>query len=249
VAETVLPDSPATPASKGLVGRVIGVLFSPRETYADIVRKPTWVGMWLLITVVTTACIGWLQSTAVGRTAAADQAIKAIGVFAKQLPAERLDQVRSQIMTKPAWQIYAQIGVFSLIGAPIVAAIFAGILLGVFNALLGGDARFKQVYALIFFSNAIMLVKTVFVAPLNYVRESLSNPTSFAVLLPMLDDDSLPAKMLGAIDFFFLWWLVSVAIGLGVLYKRPTKGIATALIGIYVVLAVTIAAGIALIFG
>jgi hypothetical protein len=65
----------------------------------------------------------------------------------------------------------------------------------------------------------------------------------------MLDDESLPSKMLGAIDFFWLWWLVSVAIGLGVLYKRPTKGIATALIGIYVVLAVTIAAGIALIFG
>jgi hypothetical protein len=40
-----------------------------------------------------------------------------------------------------------------------------------------------------------------------------------------------------------------VAIGLGVLYKRPTRGIATALIGIYVVLAVTIAAGVALIFG
>jgi hypothetical protein len=249
VAETVLPESPATPASKGLAGRVIGVLFSPRETYADIVRKPTWVGMWLVVTVVTTLCIGWLQSTPVGRVATADQAIKAIGVFAKNIPPEKLDQIRSQIMTTPAWQNYAKTGAFSLIISPIVAAVFAGILLGVFNALLGGDAKFKQVYSLIFFSNAIMLVKTVFVTPLNYMRESLSNPTSFAALLPMLDDESLPAKMLGAIDFFFLWWLVSVAIGLGVLYKRPTKGIATALIGIYVVLAITIAAGIALIFG
>jgi Yip1 domain len=249
VAETVLPDSPATPASKGLVGRIVGVLFSPRETYADIVRKPTWVGMWLLVTVVTTACIGWLQSTAVGRAAAADQAIKAIGVFAKNLPPDRLDLIREQIMTSPAWQNYLKIGAGSLIVGPIIALVMAGILLGVFNALMGGDAKFKQVFSLIYFSNAIMLVKTLFIAPLDYARESMTNPTTFAALLPMLDDESLPSKMLGAIDFFWLWWLVSVAIGLGVLYKRPTKGIATALIGIYVVLAVTIAAGIALIFG
>ena len=249
MAETIVPESPATPASKGLIARFVGVLTSPRDTYADIARRPTWLGMWLLVTVVTTVCIGWLQSTPVGRVAAADQAIKAIGVFAKQLPPERLDQIRTQIMTTPAWQNYAKIGAGSLIVVPIIAAIMAGILIGVFNALMGGDAKFKQVYSLIFFSNAIMIVKTIFTTPLNYARESLSNPTTFAALLPMLDEESLPAKMLGAIDFFFLWWLVSVAIGLGVLYKRPTRGIATALIGIYVVLAVTIAAGFALIFG
>ena len=152
-------------------------------------------------------------------------------------------------MTTPAWQNYAKTGAFSLIVSPIVAAVFAGILLGIFNALLGGDANFKQVFSILLFSNAVTVLKTIFVTPLNYARESLSNPTSFAALLPMLDDESLPAKMLGAIDFFFLWWLVSVAIGLSVLYNRPTRGIATALISVYVVLAVTIAAGIALIFG
>jgi hypothetical protein len=92
-------------------------------------------------------------------------------------------------------------------------------------------------------------VGTLFTTPLNYYRESLSSPTTFAALAPMLDENGMLAKMLGSIDFFRLWWLVSLSIGLGVLYKRPTRGIAVSLIGIYVVVAVTIAAGLALIAG
>ena len=44
---------------------------------------------------------------------------------------------------------------------------------------------------------------------------------------------------LGSVDFFWLWWFVSLSIGLGVLYKRPTRGIAISLIGIYLGLAVS----------
>ena len=245
MAETIVPESPATPAPKGLIARFIGVLISPRDTYADIARRPTWLGMWLLVTVVTTVCAGWLSSTPVGRRAAIEATTKVTSSFGIQIPPERLDAIRDQIMNAPAWRTYAQTGGGSLIFVPlIVAAITAGILIGIFNALLGGDAKFKQVFAIVMFSNAIIVIKTVFVTPLNYARESLSNPTTFAALLPMLDENSLPAKMLGSIDFFLLWWLVSLAIGLGVLYKRPTRGIATALIGVYVVLAVTIAAGL-----
>jgi hypothetical protein len=249
VTETIAPGSPATPASKGLIARFVGVLISPRDTYTDIARQPTWLGMWLIVVVVTTVCVGWLQSTPIGRRAAIEQTTKFTSSFGIQIPPDKLDAMHDQIMNAPAWRAYAQTGVASLVFAPLVSAIVAGILLGIFNALMGGDARFKQLFAIVFFSNAIMIVKTIFVTPLNYARESLSNPTTFAALVPMLDDTSLPAKMLGAIDFFWLWWLLSLAIGLGVLYKRPTRGIATTLIGVYVVLAVTIAAGVALIFG
>lgn len=249
MAETIVPESPATPASKGLIARFVGVLTSPRDTYADIARQPTWLSMWLLITVVTTVCAGWLSSTPVGRRAAIEATTKVTSSFGIQIPPERLDAIREQIMNAPAWRTYAQTGGGTLIFVPIVAAITAGILLGIFNALMGGDAKFKQVFSIVLFSDAIMVVKTVFVTPLNYARESLSNPTTFAALLPMLDDTSLLSKVLGSIDFFVLWWLFSLAIGVGVVYKRPTRGIAIGLIAVYVVLAVTISAAIALISG
>jgi hypothetical protein len=57
----------------------------------------------------------------------------------------------------------------------------------------------------------------------------------------MLEETSFVAVMLRSIDLFLLWWMVSLAIGLGVLYRRRTGPIATTLIGIYVVIALLIA--------
>jgi hypothetical protein len=57
----------------------------------------------------------------------------------------------------------------------------------------------------------------------------------------MLEETSFVAVMLRSIDLILVWWIVSLAIGLGVLYKRRTGPIATTFIGIYVVIALLIA--------
>jgi hypothetical protein len=157
--------------------------------------------------------------------------------------------MREQMMSVPDWRMYLQAFLGSLVFIPLTCAVIAGILLGVFNAVLGGDAKFKQVFAIVMFSQAVAVVDRIFKTPLNYALESFNNPTTFAALLPMLDEKGVTKAILGSVDFFTLWWLVSLAIGLGVLYKRPTRGIAISFISIYVVLAVTIAAGLALIAG
>lgn len=249
--ETLVPDA-AMAARKGLLARFFGVLTSPRQTYADIAQRPAWLGMFLLVVVVSAACGGWLTSTAVGRRAVlekTEEGMRATEKLGVRIPDDRRAAVLDQVRTKPDWRMYSDAFVGTLVFVPIVCAVIAGILLGVFNAVLGGDAKFKQVYAVVMFSQAVVIVERLFKAPLNYALESLNNPTTFGALLPMLDDKSVIKAMLGSIDFFTLWWLVSLSIGLGVLYKRPTRGIAISLIGIYVVLAVTIAAGIALITG
>lgn len=246
--ETVAPDS-GMPASKGLLARFIGVLTSPRQTYADIARRPAWLAMFALLVVIGAGCGGWLSSTSVGRRAALDEASRMMDSFGIRIPEARYNEMRDQMLNAPAWRMYAQATFGALLLYGLGTVIIAGILVGIFNAVLGGDAKFKQVFAVALFSQAVLATKAIFVTPLNYARESLSNPTSFAALAPMLDDSGLPAKILGSIDFFWLWWLMSLSIGLGVLYKRPTRGIAISLIGVYVVLAVTIAAGLALIRG
>src|SRR6478672_11194963 len=110
---------------------------------------------------------------------------------------------------------------------PIFLAILSGILLGVFNALLGGDASFKQVFAIVSHAGLITVLQTVFVMPLDYIRETLSSPTTLGVFVPFLDEKSFLSHLLGTIDLFQIWWLVVLAIGLGVLYKRRTGPIAT----------------------
>jgi hypothetical protein len=85
-------------------------------------------------------------------------------------------------------------------------------------------------------------VRTLFATPLNYARESLSNPTNLAAALPFFEDNTFGARLLGAIDLFFIWWVINLAIGLGVLYKRRTAPIATTMLVVYAVIALTIAA-------
>jgi hypothetical protein len=125
---------------------------------------------------------------------------------------------------------------------PIAALAIAGIALAIFNAVLGGDAAFKQVFAVVVHSGVILAIGAVFVLPLDYARETLSSPTTLAVFLPFLEENSVVARFLGSIDLVRAWWFVSLAIGLGVLYRKRTGPIATTLLAVYAAIALVIAA-------
>jgi hypothetical protein len=118
----------------------------------------------------------------------------------------------------------------------------AGIAFAVFNAMLGGDATFKQVFAVVCHSAVVLGALSLFTTPLAYARESLSSATSLAVFLPFLDEGSFIAHLLGAIDLIFIWWILSLAIGLGVLYRKRTGPIAATMFAVYVAIGVIIAA-------
>ena len=66
--------------------------------------------------------------------------------------------------------------------------------------------------------------------------------THLGVFLPFLDEASFAARLLGSIDLFVIWWLISLAIGVGVLYRRRTGPIATSLIGVYITIGIVVAA-------
>jgi hypothetical protein len=129
----------------------------------------------------------------------------------------------------------------TLVFSPLMTVIIAGVLFAVFNAGLGGNARFRQVFSIVTHAGVVILLQNLFLAPLNYARESMSSATNLAVFLPMLDEASLAARFLGIIDLFVIWWIVVMAIGLGVLYKRRTQPIVAGLLVVYVLIAAIIA--------
>ena len=59
--------------------------------------------------------------------------------------------------------------------------------------------------------------------PLHYLRESLTSPTNLAVFLPIFDDGTVPARLLGAVDLFGLWWVWLLALGLHAAAGRPAR--------------------------
>jgi hypothetical protein len=57
----------------------------------------------------------------------------------------------------------------------------------------------------------------------------------------MLDEASFFARLIGWIDLFRIWWLVNLAIGAAMLYKRKSGPIAWTLLGLYMVFALAVA--------
>jgi hypothetical protein len=224
-------------APKGLLARAIGVIVSPGETYADIAAHPrVLAALVVVLLVVVTAQTGFLM-TEVGKDALFDQQIRTMESFGVRIN----DQMYAGMEQGLQWAAYTG-AAFTLVLFPVMFAIIAGIIMGVFSAVLGGDATFKQVYAIIVHSSFLMALQQVFVAPLNYARQAMSSPTNLAVFFPFLDETSFMAMLLGGIDLFFIWLIVNQAIGIGVLYKRKTAPIATTMLGIYASIVLVIAA-------
>jgi hypothetical protein len=232
----ILPATPAVPA-KSLPARIAGVLFAPRATYAAVAAQPRWLGVLLVIVGLGGAATFAFLSTDVGKAAMLDQQVRTMESFGMKIPDAAYQRMEQGLDRARYTGLIGQ-----AVAMPLAALIAAGIALGVFNALLGGDATFKQVYAVVVHSGVILSLSQLFGTPLAYARESLSGATNLGVFAPFLDDSSFAARALGSIDLFMLWWAISVSIGLGVLYGKRTRPIAITLIAGYVAIGLVIAA-------
>ena len=224
----------ASPAPKSLVARVIGIITAPRATYEAVVAHPKWFGMLALCAVGLGVLVGGFLMTKVGQDAWLEAALNS--PFSGQVSDQQI-----QAMEKMAPYVGYGTVVYMLVLIPIFMVIMSGILYAVFNAAMGGNATFKQVFTVVVHAGPIGLLSQLFTVPLNYFRGTMTSATTLAVLLPMLPDKSFAARLLGMIDLFLIWQLIVLSIGLAVLYRRRTQPIATALLVVYFIIAVIVA--------
>lgn len=235
-----VPDSVQNKPYPGLVARMIGVLLSPRETFAAVALKPRWLGVMVVTLIMSSAGYYLILGSQDMQDAIVDQQVRAIEGRGNAVSDEQLANMERFIGYLPVG--YA-VGVF--IVGPIFGAAIAGIVTGIFSTLMGGNGTFKQVFAVMNHAGFIPALSALFIAGMLALgaKPVGQRPpgANLGVFLPMLEETSFLAVMLRSIDMFLLWWMVVLAIGLGVLYKRKTGPIATVFIGLYVVIAVVIA--------
>jgi Yip1 domain len=237
VAQPIQTSIPAVP-SKGLGARAFGVFFSPRATYAAIAQRPRVFGALVAVIVIAVGATSAFLSTEVGQNAYIDQALSSMEGFGRQVN----DQQMNGLERMAPYAAYITGGA-QLVVIPIFALIISGLALALFNAILGGEASFKQTFAVVVHSYFIIALGAIFSAPLYYLRESMASPTSLSIFFPMVDEATFFGQLMGSIDLFRIWWIVSLSIGLGVLYKRRTGAIAWSLLGLYLIV-VLIFAGV-----
>jgi hypothetical protein len=227
--------APSTP-TLGFFGRVVGVIVSPKETFAHIARDPRPFAMLAFVSIVAAVGTAIFFRTEVAQLAWLDAAVRQREAFGAEV-----DDNTYAAMERIAGYMGYIVPLYALVVGPIVTMIIAGILKAAFAVISGAEATFKQTLGVVAASGVVILVQQCFVLPLNYVRESMTSATSLGAFLPMLAEDSFVARFLGTIDLFIVWWLIVMAIGLGVLFRRSTKTIALALFSIYLIIALGVA--------
>jgi hypothetical protein len=226
----------APPARKSLPARVVGVITAPRAAFESIAAHPRWFGALALTIVVVALCQALPLTTEEGKQAALEAQVSQMESFGRPVSDEQYVAMEKRIAFAP----YVAAGGVVVV-SPVMALIVAAILFAVFNAAMGGDATFKQLFAVLVHAGVISSLQQLFTGPLNYVRGSVASATNLLVLLPMIDSESFFGSLLATIDIFLVWYVVVLAIGLAVLYRRRTRPIAIGLFAVYAVIALTIA--------
>ena len=240
---TPMPEAQAQPqAAVSPFGRVIGVFFSPKATFEDIARKPSWVLPILLTTVLSVISVTALNQRMDWRSYIVQQIEKS--PRGEQLTAEQKQQ---QAETGAKFTV----GIVYVSGflVPICFALFVGLVMwGAYNLLAGTGASFSQSFSIVAHAGLVGIITTPLFLLVLYLRPPGSfdpnNPlaTNLAALLP---EDS--AKWLTAlcksIDVFSLWTLILIAIGFAAVNPRKLKGaksftVAFTVWAVYVVLRV-----------
>jgi hypothetical protein len=231
--------APSPQPLPGLFARVVGVIVSPKATFERLVETPRILAMLALVSLAAGIGSSAFTFTAAGQQAFVDISAQQIERFSGQPPN---DAQTAAIEKQAPFQAYITL-VGSLVVIPIITAIEAGVFFLIFNVVLGGTATFKQVYAITIHSGVVSILGLLVAVPIQFARGviSMTGPANLGVLFPMLPENGVLSSFLGTIDFFRVWWVITIAIGLGVLYRRPTRGIALTLFALYLVIALGVA--------
>jgi hypothetical protein len=227
-----------------MLARVIGVIRRPPVTFRAVVAEPRWAGVLLLLFSVNFGVNAVFLTTPRGRQALVDQWERTALAFGQKVDDDRYAEFQDLSRHGVAYA-----AVIQFIRGPVAVLVLTALLYGAFAVLPGEKRAFGQVMAVVVHSTVILTLHAMVAVPSHYVRESIASPTTLVQLFPVANASSPVARLLGAIDLFVLWWLVVLALGLGVLYGRRVWRIAASLTGIYAGVALALAAAMTILGG
>ena len=223
---------------------------STRATLTSAIARPRSIDLWVAIVIISASCSAGFLLTEVGQLAALDQQVRQFESFGADVSDETYARLRGWTPYRPA--ISAAI---ILVGWPVAWLAAAGILKAAGDRAgqalprrndgtpARGRVTFAQVLTVVVHASAIFAVQSLIATPVNYARESIGGATSLSMVMPGFGESTFPARLLGALDLFVLWWVALMAMGFGILYGTRTLPVARWLLGAYaagaVVLAIT----------
>jgi hypothetical protein len=237
--------APQAQASIGPVRRIIGALFSPKKTFTDIARKPSWLAPVLVLTVLSAIVCFAINQRVDWREYIRHQ-MEQSSSAAQLSPEQKQQRIEGGAKIAPIMTY-----VFGVPAGVVIVVVVAGVMLGAYNLLGGTGLNYRMSLGVVShayvpaFISSLLLLLILYLKPFGTV--DLDNPlaANLAAFLPEGSSKVL-VKLGTSIDLFAFWILF--LIGAGFAAANPKKltlgksfGIAVSVYAVFVLIRVGLA--------
>ncbi|MBU0519958.1 YIP1 family protein [bacterium] len=218
--------------------RITGIFTSPQNTLEDIAGKPTWM-VPLIITVLATVLITYaLVPVLISDMQSSDQWQEMLSN--PDLSVEQIEQMQS-VQLKVVRNFS---GAGAGAGVIFYTLLVSAILLFVANILMGGHAKYAEVFSVFTWTGLVGVIGSIvrmFLASSAGTMEVYLSP---AILMSGTAEETFLFKFLAGLDVFIIWRVILMAIGLTAIYKFSfTKSFVTLALLYLLMMTVTIFLG------
>lgn len=190
------------------MGRLLDIYFAPTKVFTYLKEKPQWSVALIIILVV------------VGLAALVSVSIARESIIERQAEALREQDMTEEQMERA--QGFAS-GPFLYISSAVGAVVFTVVLLlllafvlNLFIPVFGGTAAFKTVFSVVSHAALVVVLAAILKVILIAITKSIDVTTSLALLAPNMARDSFGYQLLAGCDFFVIWEMILVAIGINI---------------------------------
>lgn len=231
-----VPEAVVSPSRLGFLPRLIGVIRCPRTTFRAVAASPRWVELVAVLTVVTAASQALLYQTEVGQVALVDQWERTALAFGQDVDDARYAELQALSRSGPLYGVAT-----ALASGPVLTVAIAMVVFLTFRPRGDRPVSFSQVLAVTAYASVILALRQLVSIPVSVAREATGGATSLGLWFPALDAASVGGRFVGALDIFVVWWVILLAMGVGILYQRQGRTLAAALLGVYAGVALLLA--------
>ncbi|UCF64927.1 MAG: YIP1 family protein [bacterium] len=209
-----------------VVQRIVGVFTGPAQVFQYLRVKPDFIVPLILAILIGVTSGFVFYDIALDDQIATYEQNDRLSDEQRNLIIDGIEQSRTGIMRLLSPLVFAPLGIGFIYAVISLIFWFLG------NVLLGGKARFKQVFSVFSYSYLIIiLLESVIQYPLILSKQTLKIDMSPAVFLNTAELSQTLAKFISSFDIFHLWFLVVFGIGFSIIYGfSKLKGVVSVFI-------------------
>jgi hypothetical protein len=216
------PSAPESQPETGALGRITGVIVSPKRTFTEIARRPTWVVPFLTLCVLSIIVSGLLAQKTDWRSFFERQMSKNSRL--DQMPQDQKDRMlENQVKYAPKIAF-----AFGVIFTAVFVMFMTLVYWGAFNVFNGAALSFQQAFGIVSHAfvpliiSSLLAIIVLLIKPRGDVDPEHFLASNLAAFLP--DDAPKWLETLGqSLELFWIWTMALVAIGFSAASPKKIK--------------------------